>query len=415
MADETTTVGRERLPASGGTIEMLPYDALPLHDSTWGLCTGVTGDIFIAACGEGIGGLSVIILRYRPERDELEYLIEVGPAIGEPPDNGRATQSKIHYCLIPSETGLLYCSTHCSGPPIHHPIWRPWNTWCDANVQFPGAHIFTFDPETRTIDDFGIGPRREGSRALALDEKRGLLYGITYPRNHFYIYEIESRTYRDLGRFGDINPQAVWLDRDGNAYTTDDYGWILRCPPNGDDLASVGVQCPHEAYRVGWHNVAYDVVPSPDWSCFYGTDWGFESHLWRFDPYPPSGPRMDDLGRAFGPPDFRTDHTLEGHQVRGLVFGMDGKLYFTMRSGWEEEHITYLLRLNVETLEREVVCPLQFGDHRPVAIASATPDYYGNLYFAEAGCRPTRVYIYRPDEADGVTKRMSWKDIKPWG
>jgi hypothetical protein len=61
-----------------------------------------------------------------------------------------------------------------------------------------------------------------------------------------------------------------------------------------------------------------------------------------------------------------------------------------------------------------VVAPLKFGDHQPVAIASATQDYYGNLYFAEAGCRPSCVYMYRLDGLGGK-KVVPWKDIKQWG
>ena len=414
MTDADMGVERQVQKAQGGTIEWMQFTALPHHDSTWGLTTGKDGAIYIAACGECFGGLSVFILRYAPERDELQYLIEVGPAVGFPPDDGHATQSKIHYCLLPGDDGLLYCATHASGPPWGDPTWRPWNSWDDEARCFPGSPIFTYNPKANRIDNFGIGPRKEGSRALALAQKRRKLYGITWPRDHFYVYDLDRREYKDLGRFGDINPQAVFLDREENAYTTDDYGYILRCDAETDELVKLNVKCPHEPYRRGWHNVPYDVVPAPDWSCVYGTDWGYESHLWRYDPYDGPEGRMDDLGRAFGPPDFKTDMVLERWQVRGLVFGSDGKLYYTMLAGWEDPPEKYLLRLDPDTMEREVVGSLSFGG-RPPVVASATADYYGNLYFADAGRSPTGMFIYRPDSAESKTKVLGWNDIKPWG
>jgi len=403
------------IPALGGAVEHVVFDLLPVHDSTWGLCTGADGMIYPAACGERRGGLSAFILRYDPGRRTTDYLVECSPALGQPPDDGHATQSKIHYCILPASDGLLYCATHASGPPVGHPTWGPWNTWDDPAVQFPGAHIFTYDPAADVVNDFGIGPQREGSRCLALDEKRRKLYGITWPRNHVYVFYIDERRYADIGRIGDINPQAIWLDRDGRAYTTDDYGRFLRIDPETNEIAVLKTRCPHQWYHRGWHNVPYDVVPAPDWSCVYGCDYGYESRIWRFDPYDGPDGRVEDLGPALDLGGLKSDLSLEYFNVRGLVFGADGKLYFGMRAPRGSRTPLHLARLDVRTLEREVVAVLQFGDYEPPILASATPDFYGNLYFAEAGRAPTGMYVYRPDGASRDKQVFSWNDIKQWG
>ena len=44
-----------------------------------------------------------------------------------------------------------------------------------------------------------------------------------------------------------------------------------------------------------------------------------------------------------------------------------------------------------------------------------TPDFYGNLYFADAGRAPTGMFVYRPDSVDGRARQLGWADIKPWG
>jgi hypothetical protein len=407
--------GERTRKLKGGELEIIPFEQLPLHDSTWGLCTGADGKIYIGACGEMVGGLSVFILRYDPDTRELEYLCEVAPKIGEPPDNGRATQSKIHYCMIAGEDGLLYCATHASGAPLNHPIWRPWNSWDDERLRFSGAHLFSFDTRTNELVDFGIGPPREGSRAMAYDAKRRKLYGITWPRNHFYVYYIDERRYLDVGRMGDINPQAVWLDKNGFAYTTDDYGFILRLDPDTDELTRLQAKCPHEWYRNGWHNVPYDVVPSPDGETFFGIDWGHENYVWEFDPRKPAEKSITSYGRAFGPQEFRTDVHLEQWQIRGLVFGADKKLYYTGRCGWDTEQQQHLVRMDPATGERESLGVIDYPERRRIHVASATPDFYGNLYFAEAACNPTALYVYRPDYAEQGKQLLTFKDMKPWG
>ena len=317
--------------------------------------------------------------------------------------------------MIPGRDGLLYCATHASGPPLGHPIWRPWNSWDDERIRFPGAHIFTFDPCTGRLVDYGVGPPREGSRAMALDEKRRKLYGITWPRNHFYVYRLEERRYRDLGRIGDVNPQAVFLDKRGYAYTTDDDGYVLRCDPDTDEIVRLDVKCPHMLYRAGWHNVPYDVVPSPDGETFFGIDWGFENYVWEFDPRKPDVAAMKSYGRAWGPDEWCNDLRLEQHQIRGLVFGADRKLYFTGRCGWDDRQQQHLLRMDPRTGRREVLGVIDFPGRREVHIASATCDFYGNLYFAEAAVCPTSLYIYRPDGVSLDRKPLGWTDIKPWG
>lgn len=405
------------IPATGGVLEMVVFDKLPKHDSTWGLCTGVDGTIWWGVCGEHTGGLSVFIVSYDPVTRELDYRIECGPALGQPPDDGHATQSKIHYCLLPQSDGKLVCATHCSGPPINERAWSAHRTWYDPVSCFPGSHFFTFDPESNTIDDWGIALDREGCRCLALDEKRRKLYAITFPRNHFVAYDIETRTLTDLGRIGEINPQAVFLDRDNNAYTTDDYGYILRYRPDEGVLERLSACLPIEGrHRRGWHNVLYDVIPALDWSCLYGCDWGYESHLFRYDPYDGPDGRVDDLGRPeLFPEGFRTDYGLEQSQLRGLVFGRDGRLYYTIGAGWKQGSPRLLARLDLETGKSELLCEIDYEGRMGQHIASATCDFYGNLYFAEAGRAPTRFFVYRPDDVDMTRQVFSFDDIKPWG
>ena len=398
-------------PVSDIQMKSIVFDLLPVHDTCWSITTGVDGNIYIGVCGELTGGLSVFIVRYNPREDTLEYLLEVSPALGEPSDSGRPPLSKIHYCLLPGDDGRLYCATHYSGPPIGHRIWRPWHTWDDHETMARGFHIFAFDPETEAVEDYGIMSPNEGGRAMALAENRGFIYGITWPRNHFYVFDIMKRTYRDLGRIGDLNAQAVWIDRAGNGYTVDDLGYIVKYDADADTLRHLDARLPKVPDYPGEARCTYDVTPSSDGKAVYGTVWNMEwfpfaERLFRWDF---RGDHVEDLGAGVGRD--KLDH------IGGLVFGDDGFLYYAASEKDPNRRVPYrfyLFRMNPETLEKEKVCPFDDGDWHSEYIAKGTADFAGNFYFADANNRPSRIYVYTPPGTTGEFDERR-PILKKWG
>ncbi|MDD5698939.1 MAG: hypothetical protein PHH77_10025 [Victivallaceae bacterium] len=395
-------------------LKSVIFSELPSHETLWSITTGRDGNIYAGLCGELTGGLSVFIVRYNPVAKQKEYLLEVGPALNEPPDNGRAPICKIHYCMIPGSDGKLYCATHFSGPPEGDPIWRPWHTWDDPRKMASGFHIFSYDPETGTVDDFGIMAPNEGSRAMAMAETRKLLYGVTWPRNHFYVYDIGKRKYLDQGRIGDINPQAVWVDNAGNGYTVDDLGFIVKYDAEAGKLFTPGSRLPKAPGCDTEARSVYDAVPSANGESIYGSLWNlecipFSERLFRFDF---KTGEIHDLGRGF---DDETGHKLD--HIGGLVFGDDGYLYYTVSRPDENRRIPfrmYLFRMHPDTLEKEEICAVDDGQWHSEYIAKATKDFAGNLYFADTNNRPQRIYIYTPEGA-GKNFVKKWPFLRSWG
>lgn len=400
------------------------FSALPVHDTCWSITTGKDGKIYVGVCGEMTGGLGVFLVSYDPEKDEVKYILDVAEALHEPPDNGHATHSKIHYCLVPSSDGTLYGATHCTGAPIGDLIWRPWNCWDDSIRMFTGFHIFNFDPKTGEIEDFGVMTPNEGSRCMVLAEKRRKLYGVTYPRDHFYVYDLETNEYRDLGRIGDINPQSIFIDKEENGYTVDDFGFIVKYDADADELVHLDVQLPYAEYRDGTHNLIYDSVPSPDGEAVYGVHWNvdvrrLDNRLFRYDFYDGPQGKIHDLDWAYRPSEAGpawSDTRRTNNHTGGLVFGEDGYLYYATYFHWKEPNGMYLIRMNVETLEREVICPMEADGLHAWYIAKATRDYLGNLYFASCVSRPTRIFVYSPPYVKkGAVTHRKWPLVRPWG
>ena len=303
--------------------------------------------------------------------------------MNEMPDNGRAPICKIHYSMIPGSDGKLYCATHFSGPPAGSPVWRPWHTWDDPYRMASGFHIFTYDPENGAVEDFGIMAPNEGCRAMAMAETRQLLYGVTWPRNHFYVYDIKQKKYSDKGRIGEINPQAIWVDNCGNGYTVDDFGSIIKYDTEAERLFSTGSVLPKAKGCVSDARSVYDAVPSPDGKSIYGSLWNLEcvpfpERLFRFDFQ--TG-EITDLGRGI---EDDMEHTL--NHIGGLVFGNDDYLYYTASRPDRNRRIPfrmYLFRMHPDTLEKEEICAVDDGEWQSEYISKATRDFAGNLYFAD--------------------------------
>ncbi len=401
-------------------FEAIVFGELPVHDTCWSLITGVDGKIYIGVCGEMTGGLSAYLVSYNPETEKVEYLLEVATALGVPPDNGGAAHAKVHYCLLSDDEGMLYGATHCTGAPKGDFIWRPWNCWSHPIKHFKGSGIFGYDPKKKEVlfTDFLLP--HEGSRCMAISCKRRKIYGISYPRDHFFIYDLNKHEVRDLGRIGSINPQCIFLDNDENAYTTDDYGNLIKCDGDKEELIDTGIQIPHTSFRNGFHNVLYDVTPSPDGESVYGVTWTFGERLFCYNF---RRNKIYDLGEAYNRADGKYDageeseewfHIINSH-TGGLVFGDDGYLYFVSNLSVNGRISPYLVHLNTETLKRELVGEITYEGKPADHISRGTRDFYGNLYFSEVGNSPTKLFKYQPE---GIKKDKSYPsegNIRYWG
>ncbi|MCD4824928.1 MAG: hypothetical protein K8S55_09985 [Phycisphaerae bacterium] len=366
------------------------FEDLPEHDTCWSLITGVDGCLYIGVCGEMTGGLSAYVARYDPSNERIDYLFEIAKELGVPTHNGQAAHAKVHYSLLQDNEGIIYAATHCTGAPLGDMIWRPWNCWTHPVKNFSGSGLVAYDVSKSKTLSAEIFLPREGSRCMALAPERKNIYGISYPRNHFFIFDIERHQLKDLGRIGSINSQCIFTDHKENAYTTGDYGELIMCKAEEEELVDTGIRIPHVNFRDGFHNVLYDVTPCPDGESVFGVTWTFGERLFRYDFV---RNKLYDYGKAYGPEENRWDHIINTH-VGGLVFGPDNHLYFTANLLEGAQSIPHLIRMNPDSGKREVVGQFYHEGIPADHIARATADGDGNLYFAEVGNCPTKLFKY---------------------
>ena len=401
-----------------------PFVDHPDADTCWSVSTGPDGRIYAAACAEGVPGGTVKVMRYNRERDKLDYLFDVGDKVGDPGNSGRATQCKIHYSFCASSDGILYMATHLTAPPSDLPVYDEWYSWHDEKRAFRGSALVAYDTRKDEILWWDTMIPKEGCRNLTFDEELGLLYSVSDPRDHFYVYDVKKRQRRDLGRISSINGVVILLDKKHRAYTPNDDGHLVRYTPWTGRLEVTPVRLPYEqSYQTGWHSVFYDAAPSPDGQCVYATPWVPNPHMMRIWLNEGEWPRIEDLGpvtqerdRTF-PMDMFTDH------CGGLVFAGDGKLYY-VASRWrdpvynpmaanrkEKEGVVW--RLDPNTLQREEVALLEHPDGDAQYVSRAAVDNNGDLFFGHIGSRPAG--IFKLSMPASRRKANAWLPLRKWG
>ena len=410
-------------------VKWYPFTEHPTSDSCWSLSTGPDGRIYAAACCEHTPGGIVKLTRYDDRTDSIEYLFDLDEVVGDPRDSGRATQCKIHYSFAPSPTdGVLYMATHLSGPPFDESFYSPWRSWHDPKRCFRGAALVAFDTGRDTVLWHDTLIPKEGCRCLALDDRRGILYAISYPRDHLIAYDLETRTRRDLGRIGSVNAQALFLDRRGRIWTTDDCGHLVRYDPAVGRIERSPYVLPHDRIsQTGWHSVFYDATPAPGGECVYAATWVIRPHLMRI--WPDDGPwgRVEDLGAATQDRDPTCLYDTGVDHCGGLAFGPDGQLYF-VASRWPDENGRpvprerrretsqgVVWRLDPKTLERTEVAVLvrPDGSHSSYATRGAL-DRNGDLFFGNIGWWG-KVGFFRLVVPEGRGNAGSRPPLRMWG
>ena len=405
----------------------------PDSDSCWSLSAGPDGRIYASACAEGVPGGVVKLVRYNEEKDSIDYLFALDEMVNDPGDSGRATQCKIHYSFAPSQhDGIMYMATHLSGPPIDQPAYSPWNSWYDPERCFRGAALLAYDTRHDEVLWWDTLIPKEGCRCLLLDEERGLLYALGYPRDHLYRYDIATRERTDLGRIGSVNAQALFLDKRHRVWTTDDYGHLVRFDPDTGRLErSLSVLAHDPRYQTGWHSVFYDVAPSPDGDSVYAVCWIGNARLMRIWPGEGEWGRVEDLGRVTPDYDISLPEWYYADHCGGLTFGVDGMLYYAA-SRWNGEfpsardirEITddpaiaslvqgVVWRMDPETGKREEVAILNRPDTNCHYVSRGAVNKEGDLFFGHVGPKPVGIFkVSMPEERKAVGKKVP---IRSWG
>lgn len=272
-------------------------------------------------------GVQSYLFVYQPQTNRVKPLGRLGDAQG------------VHHSLAADPSGVVYIGTgkNLLKPftikpdlsfGVNHISQDLWTQVKEQYAGYAGGHILRYDPteeprtppkpdQPATVKDLGVVIPGEGIYCMTLDARRQILYGLTYPRAHFFRYDIKAGRVEDKGvvfkdvLFGGPDDRTLrTLPRDlvvadsGDVYTSTDDGRILRYDAATGELETLTATIPGETMQVveAWVK---------DGGVLYGgTSEGF---LFRF--FPGRG-EVDNLGKP-----------MVSLRIRGLALGPDRMLY----------------------------------------------------------------------------------------
>lgn len=362
------------------------FPGLATMDGNWAALKAASdGKVYVGLACHGCDGHLVY---YDSKRDQMIDLGDLTSLAGES-GLGVAPQSKIHAKFGEGKDGRIYFATHGGW-------WFDYARFATPEG-YPGSHYMAYDPRTRKVQDFGIGPRFEGMNTGAYDPKFNRIYGLTHPRGHFVYYDVATGAKIDKGRINNWDSicRTLGIDDKGNVYGSFGTGRIFRYDPRTDAIRELDAKLPirqkgislgrdYDKSETAWRVVVWDSETRK----FYGVEES-ASTLFAFDPSGPAGDQVKTLGSMVIPA--HASRRDVPYATLSLTIGSDRKLYYAAAgaefdyAGSKSVAASHLITYDLRNGNIDDLGEMRLADGRPVLGTNAAdtgPD--GAIYFVGA-------------------------------
>ncbi|MDO8587329.1 MAG: hypothetical protein Q7T82_09840 [Armatimonadota bacterium] len=229
---------------------------------------------------------------------------------------GEKYDVKIHRSLILDDDGMMYGATAGLIEPFQY-------------LEAPGGKIFSLNPKTKEIRILAIPAPHEYIQTIAMDKKRKIIYGFTWPLNKFFRFDLKTGKTTNFEAIG-AGPHIPAVDDDGNLWGT----WamfgssdkrLLKYLPDEDRIDFIRTLLPKMHGNDGGD--IDGMLNGGDGYIYVGTVSG---GLVRLDP---KNAEFEYLGKPY-----------PGTRLAGLCIGKDGLLY----GGGGENYNTFVFAYDRE-------------------------------------------------------------------
>ncbi len=219
------------------------------HDTYNGISVASDGKVYYVLSSDAIdvGGMMYV---YDPIADKIEMLGDLTEICGEK-DLNAIPQGKSHVKFYESK-GKLYFSTHVGFYELIDGMDRLPVTEQNGVKLYPGGHILAYDLKTKEFSDLAIAPAGEGMVSMTMDQERGQIFGITWPKGNFVHYDVNKNELKNLGQisgngedgtpgddFRSLCRSLVVDPRDGTVYFSTAEGNIFYYQPQQQGPAEI--------------------------------------------------------------------------------------------------------------------------------------------------------------------------------
>lgn len=372
----------------------IPPETTTEESGYFSLNEGHNGKIYV---GTAAYGKNSYLVEFNPVTEKMRIVFDTHKLVGQT-TTGYAAQSKLHTRNFVGPSGKIYVGSKQGYPSTAE---REALKRGEKIPVYQGGYVMTYDPATEKAENLGMpmpldakqvaAGKTEGQGVIDVtaDEARGLIYVVTCEEQHWMLYNMKTKTYRDLGPILRDQPNTL-IDAQGRGTAiTVDYQ-VARYDPATDKVTIDPLQVDGKPFAeyLGANRV------HPDWRI---TPDGKTAYLQLLDDL-----RMFrvDLSGAVGKPVVATNlgNRLEGihPDSRGSIcLAPDGRVYSAIRvdnsTGFGKGYLHHLVRHDPKTQAME-----DLG-----VFAIRNPDFFDftgpQAANADGSLRPRHGYHTLPD------------------
>ncbi|MCM8788593.1 MAG: hypothetical protein NC907_02255 [Candidatus Omnitrophica bacterium] len=197
-----------KLPASEHSSKYVfakAYHVLPgTHNNESGyfsLCEGLDGKIYI---GTAKYNENAYLVEFDPYTERQKIVIDTHKVCSINA-TGYAAQAKIHTKNFAGGSGKIYVGSK-----------QGYRSQGDTS-EYPGGYVMVYDPATQKPECLGMPYPGQGVIDVVADEERNLIYVVTCEDQHWMLYDMKTKKYREIGPL--LLPYATTLiDGKGKAH-----------------------------------------------------------------------------------------------------------------------------------------------------------------------------------------------------
>jgi len=332
----------------------IPPETTTEESGYFSLCEGHNGKIYI---GTAAYGRNSYLVEFDPATEKMRIALDTHKLVGLPlTPTGYAAQSKIHTRNFVGPSGKIYIGSKQGYPTAAE---REALKRDEKIPVYRGGYVMVYDPATNKAENLGMpmplderkiaAGKKEGEGVIDVtaDESRGLIYVITCEEQHWMLYDMKTKKYRELGPILRDQPNTL-IDAQGRGTAITADFQIARYDPATDKVTidPLLVQGQPLAKYLGASRVHPDWRITPDGKTAY-LQLLNDLRMFRVD-----------LTQATGEPVVATSlgDRLKGENPdsRGSVtIGPDGSVYSAIRidnnTGFGEGLLHHLVRYTPAT------------------------------------------------------------------
>ena len=148
------------------------------------LCEGKNGKMYV---GTAKYTQNSYLVEFDPKTEKQRIVIDTNKVCGLSA-TGYAAQAKIHTRNFAAPSGKIYVGSK-----------QGYRRGPEDKAEYPGGYVMVYDPATDKVENLGMSYKGQGIIDVTADEPRGLIYVVTCEKQHWMLYDVKTKKYRELG------------------------------------------------------------------------------------------------------------------------------------------------------------------------------------------------------------------------